>query len=168
MNDAVLTTLFGTTAAVAALAAARRRFQLSRAKHRSLAGHARMARRLASVLPGVHYNAERFFNCDQAPENIVANRRAGFERLASLLNSRHAKSIALSAEARESISDLQFTGAYRVPFQFSQHLRTHIRLGSFLQSSNYMVYVLLLNGIFCLKLLQQQLEVTVLFYEGLV
>lgn len=135
MNDAVLTTVFGTAAALAALAAGRRRVQLSLAKHRSLAGHARMARRLASLLPGVHYNAERFFNCDQAPEHIVAQRRAGFDRLASLLNSRHAKSIALTSDARESISDLQFTSSYRVPFQFSQHLRTHLRLGSFLQSS---------------------------------
>jgi glutamate-1-semialdehyde 2,1-aminomutase len=37
--------------------------------------------------------------------------------------------------AREHLPDLQFTGRYRVPFQFSPYLREHLQLGAFLQSS---------------------------------
>lgn len=136
MTETIFATLFLAAATTTTLAAARRRFQLSRAKHRSLAGHARMARRVASLLPGVSYDAERFYGCDGAPDEIVSNRRAGFHQLAKLLESRHPKSIALTADAKASISDLQFTSAYRVPFQFSRYLSANLRLGSFLQSSN--------------------------------
>jgi glutamate-1-semialdehyde 2,1-aminomutase len=41
----------------------------------------------------------------------------------------------VTAEAREGLSDLQFTDAYRVPFQFSRMVREHLRAGSFLSSS---------------------------------
>ena len=34
------------------------------------------------------------------------------------------------------ISDLQFTGAYRVPFQFSRFVRAHLTAGAFVQSSD--------------------------------
>src|SRR5262249_14511503 len=40
-----------------------------------------------------------------------------------------------SADASQSISDLQFTDAYRVPFQFSRFVQRHLASGSFLQSS---------------------------------
>ena len=35
-----------------------------------------------------------------------------------------------------AISDLQFTDAYRVPFQFSRFVRTHLKAGTFVQSSS--------------------------------
>jgi glutamate-1-semialdehyde 2,1-aminomutase len=35
-----------------------------------------------------------------------------------------------------SVSDLQFTSRYRVPFQFSAHVRRHFKAGSFLESSS--------------------------------
>ena len=123
-------------ALVAALPRARQRLQLSRAKHRSLAGHSRMAKRVAGLLPGYAYDEVRFFGADAAPAEVQARRRAGFAALAAELNSRHARSIALTAQAREVISDLQFTGAYRVPFQFSPYLREHLKLGSFMQASD--------------------------------
>jgi len=34
------------------------------------------------------------------------------------------------------VSDLQFTGRYRVPFQFSSHVQRHLRSGSFLTASD--------------------------------
>jgi glutamate-1-semialdehyde 2,1-aminomutase len=40
-----------------------------------------------------------------------------------------------TAEATELISDLQFTEAYRVPFQFSRLVRRHLPVGAFLKSS---------------------------------
>jgi glutamate-1-semialdehyde 2,1-aminomutase len=110
---------------------ARRRLQLSRAKHRSLAGHSRIAKRIASLIPGYAYDETRFFSADGAPADVAAQRRAGFMRLAALYAERFPKSAALTAQAREGLSDLQFTGHYRVPFQFSPLVRQHLKTGSF-------------------------------------
>ena len=65
-----LTTLAGTLLAVLALPRARRRLELSRAKHRSLAGHSRMAQRVARLLPGFAYDEARFFAADDAPAGL--------------------------------------------------------------------------------------------------
>ncbi|WP_066268635.1 aminotransferase class III-fold pyridoxal phosphate-dependent enzyme [Hydrogenophaga palleronii] len=120
---------------VLALPYLRQRLQLSRAKHRSLAGHSRMAKRLATWLPGYAYSEARFFDIDGAPSDVAARRRHGFEMLASGFARRYAKSLALSAQAREGLADLQFTGSYRVPFQFSPYVREHLKVGAFVQSA---------------------------------
>ncbi len=112
-----------------------RRLSLSRAKHRSLTGHSRMAQRVARLIPGYAYDEARFFAADDAPPEVAAQRRAGFERLAALYEQRWPRSAQMTARARESISDLQFTSRYRVPFQFSPYLREHLKLGNFLQAS---------------------------------
>jgi glutamate-1-semialdehyde 2,1-aminomutase len=113
----------------------RARFELSRAKHPSLAGHAKWSRRIAKLIPFYEYDEPRFFQCDGAPEGITAKRRAGFQRLSALYKQRFPSTIALTAQARTAISDLQFTGSYRVPFQFSRYTREHLATGSFLQSA---------------------------------
>ena len=122
--------------ALAALAPAiRQRIQLSRAKHRSLAGHSRMAKRLARWLPGYSFDENQFFGCDAAPKAVQATRRAAFFELAQTLQTRHRLSIEATAQARENISDMQFIAAYRVPFQFSPLVREHLKVGSILQSA---------------------------------
>ncbi len=113
-----------------------RRLELSRAKHRSLAGHSRMAKRVARQVPFYGYEDERFFGADGAPAAVVAQRRAALARLAAVYGERFPKSVALTAEAREGIADLQFTGAYRVPFQFRAGLGQQLAAGSFLQGSS--------------------------------
>lgn len=118
------------------LGAARRRLLLSRAKHRSLTGHVRMAKRVANLLPFYEHDAHAFFRADDPPEAVAAARKAGFERLAALYAERFPKSVALTAEARSGLSDLQFTAAYRVPFQFSRYVREQLPPGSFLRSSS--------------------------------
>ena len=123
-------------AGLAVLPLVKRRLELSLAKHPSLTGHSRMAKRVASLVPGYAYDNARFFDCDGAPAAVIARRRAGLHRLGSTFEARHAKSIAMTAQAREGISDLQFTGAYRVPFQFGPVLRQHLKLGSFVQRSD--------------------------------
>ncbi|MCZ2497629.1 aminotransferase class III-fold pyridoxal phosphate-dependent enzyme [Xylophilus sp. Kf1] len=139
MNDTLAPTLALSAVALAAMAwalpAARRRLQLSRAKHRSLGGHSRMAKRLAGWIPGYAYDEEKFFGSDGAPGDVRQRRRAGFQRLSAVLTERHARSIAMTARARTGISDLQFTGSYRVPFQYSPYLRRHLPTGSFLQAA---------------------------------
>jgi glutamate-1-semialdehyde 2,1-aminomutase len=118
-----------------ALPRARRRLQLSRAKHRSLTGHSRMAKRVASLIPGYAYDEAGFFGSDGAPADWQARRRTGFERLSRSFAERYPRSVAATAEARASLPDLQFTGAYRVPYQYSPYLRQHLGVGSVLQAS---------------------------------
>jgi len=112
------------------------RLQLSAAKHRSLTGHSRMARRFAALVPFYEYGEDRFFRADDAPDAVAANRRAAFMRLAGLFEQRFAKSAALTGEMQEGVSDLQFTSRYRVPFQFSRYVREHLKGGSFVASSS--------------------------------
>jgi glutamate-1-semialdehyde 2,1-aminomutase len=112
-----------------------RRLQLSRAKHRSLAGHSRMAKRLARLLPGYAYDEAQFFACDGAPAEVVQRRRAAFDTLCAGFAQRYAQSLALTAQAREGLADLQFTGKYRVPFQFSPIVSERLKVGAFVQSA---------------------------------
>ena len=113
-----------------------RRLQLSLAKHRSLTGHSRMARRFASAIPFYEYDAGRFFRADGAPEGVAAARREGFHRLAALFAERFRETAALTAGIVDAVSDLQFTSRYRVPFQFSRFVRENLRAGAFLRSSS--------------------------------
>lgn len=108
-----------------------RRLQLSQAKHPSLAGHSLWAKRIGRLIPGYSYGEAQFFSADDAPAEVVAQRRAGFERLSRSLRERSPQTLALTAETREGLSDLQFTGRYRVPFQFSDYARAHLPVGAF-------------------------------------
>ena len=112
------------------------RLELSRAKHRSLTGHSKMARRFAGLVPFYEYDESRFFQADGAPARIASQRRDGFMRLAEVYRRRFAKTAALTGEIVESVSDLQFTARYRVPFQFSRVVRDYFKAGAFLESSS--------------------------------
>jgi glutamate-1-semialdehyde 2,1-aminomutase len=112
------------------------RLQLSMAKHPSLAGHSRMAKRVARLIPHYSFNQNVFFKVDGAPQEIALLREAGFMRLSKAYKERFTKSVELTNQAAEVISDLQFTGRYRVPFQFSDLVSKHLKSGSFMQSSS--------------------------------
>jgi glutamate-1-semialdehyde 2,1-aminomutase len=136
MSETYFLYALGAGALVLLLLRLKARLELSRAKHPSLSGHSRMARRLAAFLPFYEYDEARFFRSDDAPEEIAARRRAGFMRLAELYRGRFAETVKLTAEVEDSISDLQFTGAYRVPFQYSRFVRRHLKAGAFAGSSS--------------------------------
>ena len=125
----------GAAALATSLVTLRRRLELSKAKHRTLTGHARMARRVAALVPFYDYSERRFFCSDDAPEEVVARRRAGFKRLSALYDTRFAETIRRTAEVSDGISDLQFTDAYRVPFQYGRVVRQHLKSAAFVQSS---------------------------------
>ena len=112
------------------------RLLLSRAKHPSLGGHARLARRLARLVRYYDYDETQFFSADDAPAEVAAVRRAGFTQLAQLYAQRFAKGAALTRETARSVSDLEFTLRYRVPFQFGRTVRQYLSAGSFLESSS--------------------------------
>lgn len=112
------------------------RLQLSRAKHRSLSGHARISRRLARLLPYYAYSEDRFYRADDAPAEIAAQRQSGFVRLAHALRAGAPRTHALGDELGPGVSDMQFTSLYRVPFQFSRYVQEHLRVGTFVESSS--------------------------------
>jgi glutamate-1-semialdehyde 2,1-aminomutase len=129
-------TLAGMAALLAALPKLKQRLELSRAKHPSLAGHSRMAKRVARLLPGYSYDETQFFGSDGAPSEIVERRRFSLQRMEALFDRRYPLSAAATSEAADAISDLQFTSAYRVPYQYSDYLRQHLRTGNFVESSS--------------------------------
>ncbi len=113
----------------------RARYALSRAKHRSLTGHAKMSRLVARLIPFYEFDIGDFFRSDGAPPAVATRRQDGFFRLAGLYQERFAKGRQLTLQAATRISDLQFTEAYRVPFQYSRLVREHLGTGAFMQSS---------------------------------
>ncbi|MHB2206294.1 aminotransferase class III-fold pyridoxal phosphate-dependent enzyme [Methylobacterium sp. CM6257] len=130
--SALLATLSATTAAaLLALPRAAQRLQLSRAKHPSLTGHARMARRVAGLIPHYAYSERGFFRSDDPDEAVALRREAGFARLSALFRTRFARTRAETEAVRDGLSDLQFTGLYRVPFQYARHVREHLSTGAF-------------------------------------
>jgi glutamate-1-semialdehyde 2,1-aminomutase len=132
----VLYAIGGAVALAALFIRVKARLELSMAKHRSLTGHSRMARRIASLIPFYDFDEDRFFRSDDAPQDIAARRRDGFMRLSGIYRQRFSQTIAMTAEAAVGVSDLQFTAAYRVPFQFSRVVRQYLPTGSFLASSS--------------------------------
>ena len=112
------------------------RIALSRAKHRSLAGHSKMSRRISKLIPRYEFEIDKFFCSDGALPDVATKRQDGFFRLGALFQEKFAKSRALTAEAASRISDLQFTQSYRVPFQYSRLVKEHLGAGSFMQASS--------------------------------
>ncbi|MBB6092294.1 glutamate-1-semialdehyde 2,1-aminomutase [Povalibacter uvarum] len=111
------------------------RLELSLAKHRSLAGHPRNSRRLSRLIPFYEYPQEQVLAVDGATPEVSERRRLGLRKLETLFTERFNRSRALTRQTKNSVSDLRFTGKYRVPFQFRRLLRG-LTAGSFLQSSS--------------------------------
>lgn len=111
------------------------RLALSRAKHRSLAGHSKMSRRVSRLIPFYEYDDHQFFCSDGAPDAVATQRHDAFFRLAGFYQDRFALSRQMTQEAAAHISDLQFTEVYRVPFQYSRLVREHLGTGAFMESS---------------------------------
>lgn len=122
-------------AALYLVRALHRRLLLSRAKHPSLRGHSRMAKRFARLVPSWSFDEERFLDADGADAAVVARRRAGFDALAKRFQKRSPTSIAMLERLAEGVSDLQFTGRYRVPFPFSEQVRQRLKSGIAVQAS---------------------------------
>ena len=128
--------VLGAAIALVLLARLKTRLELSRAKHPSLAGHSRWSRRFAALVPFYEFDETKFFRADNAPDSVSEQRRNGFKRLAALYGERFPKTAQQTGEVQGGISDLQFIGSYRVPFQFSRYVREHLKAGSFVQSSS--------------------------------
>jgi glutamate-1-semialdehyde 2,1-aminomutase len=121
---------------LAGLRRVKNRAELSLAKHRSLAGHPRNARRLASFLPSYSYDVAHVFGVDGAPEDVVARRKIAFDELVTQLQKRSPKSLQETADVVNGLSDLQFISAYRVPFQFRKLAGKGLKIASFVQATS--------------------------------
>ena len=137
MDSTPLILILAATAVLGALALIKlyARLMLSRAKHRSIAGHSKLSRRIARLIPFYDFGVDAFFASDGAPAEIAGRRRSAFFRLAQDCKTRFAKSRQMTAEVAQGISDLQFVETYRVPFQYSRLVREHLGAGAFVQSS---------------------------------
>jgi glutamate-1-semialdehyde 2,1-aminomutase len=112
------------------LRAAQQRLRLSLAKNASLGGHARMSRLLAKCVRTYHYQGDEVYGCDGAPPEIQRQRAEGFEQLSMRLAARFPQTRELGLQLESAISDMQFTNAYRVPFQFRDLVRDKLAVGA--------------------------------------
>src|SRR5579862_2929725 len=136
MTDTLILWALGLLAVAVLLWRLQLRLELSLAKQRSLAGHARMSRWFARLVPFYEYDDAEFFRVDGAPPEIEDRRRVAFDRLSALYTQRFHKTARLTQELQGEISDLQFTSRYRVPFQFSAYVRRHFSAGSFVETAS--------------------------------
>jgi glutamate-1-semialdehyde 2,1-aminomutase len=125
----------GAAAFAASLLPMKARIELSLAKHRSLAGHSRMARRVAALVPRYEYGEEEFFSSDDPAPEVAARRRTAFMHLSALFSARFQETLRRTLEVQDAISDLQFTSAYRVPFQYRGIVRRYLGSGAFASAS---------------------------------
>jgi len=111
------------------------RLRLSRAKHPSLRGHSKLSRRVARLVPFYAYGENSFFSSDGAPDKVAARRRAGFDRLGQQFRQKAPQSLAMSEVLEDGVSDVLFTNHYRVPFQYRDYVRKHLRTGTLVDAS---------------------------------
>ena len=112
-----------------------RRVLLSRAKHPSLSGHARWARRIARLIRFFAYDDDTFFASDGAPDAIARARRNGLERLRREVRETAPRTVETNESLRNSISDVCFTTAYRVPFPYRNLVPEELRYGSIVEET---------------------------------
>ncbi|TYK65743.1 aminotransferase class III-fold pyridoxal phosphate-dependent enzyme [Colwellia echini] len=98
------------------------RLALSKAKHPSLRGHSKWSRRLAKQVKFFEYKEDSYFAVDGAPINIATQRKQAFHQLKDRMAAQSPKTIEFSYGLQQSVSDLQFTSNYRVPFPFRNQL----------------------------------------------
>lgn len=112
------------------------RLRLSRAKHPSLRGHAKWSRRLARLVPYYSFDNHGFFTSDGAPESIAEQRRNALQRLQQAMKKRSPASLAFVNSLEHGISDVNFTSAYRVPFQYRAQLPRALLQGSIVNETS--------------------------------
>lgn len=111
------------------------RLQLSLAKHPSLRGHAKWSRRLANWVAYYEFDRDRFFSSDGAPPQVAQQRRAALLRLRSHSAEGCAQSISFGQSVQDSISDVDFTANYRVPFPYRSQLGEELKFSSVVDAS---------------------------------
>ncbi|MFT6906178.1 MAG: glutamate-1-semialdehyde 2,1-aminomutase [Oleiphilaceae bacterium] len=104
------------------------RLQLSKAKHPSLRGHAKMSKRVARLIPFYEYQDNEIFGVDGAPESLQQQRRTAFYKLSHFFQENCPQSLIKSEEMEGQVSDVDFTQYYRVPFQFRNFVARELKV----------------------------------------
>lgn len=128
--------ILGAAAAAVAAHAGWRRLELSRAKHPSLRGHARMALRVSRWVPYYDLQGERFFGADGAPAEVAEQRKKAFAELSSHFQRKAPRTRAMTREIQAMAADLEFVNAYRVPFAFRKMVQAALPVGSVYEHSD--------------------------------
>ena len=111
------------------------RLRLSRAKHPSVRGHAKWSRRLARQVAYYDFGEQKYFSSDGAPPDIAGKREAAMNRLIAQTRSKSPKTLAFAESLQNSISDVNFTSAYRVPFPYRARLGKELKSGNIVEES---------------------------------
>lgn len=111
------------------------RLALSRAKHPSVTGHAKLSRVLARWLPYFEYGPDDVLCSDGCPEEIRHMRAEAFERLSTRLTEKRPRSLEMTARLAGGLSDLQFIDAYRIPYPYRAQLAQKLRVGALYEAS---------------------------------
>ncbi len=136
VSSNILAIIVGASAVLWLLSRVPARLRLSRAKHPSLAGHARIARQIARFVPFYEYDEADVFDCDGASADLAGQRRHAFFELAHRLAAAGPASLAATRALEPAVSDLQLTNLNRVPFQFRSLVRRHLPLAAFADASS--------------------------------
>ena len=94
-----------------------------------------VSRYLSRFVTSRDLTEEELLRADGAGEAWVERRRAGLQGLAAVLHTQYARSIAWGNAIRDSLSDLRFTDASRVPFPFVRAIREKFNLCSVVTES---------------------------------
>jgi glutamate-1-semialdehyde 2,1-aminomutase len=111
------------------------RLRLSLAKHPSLRGHSKWSRRLVRLVAYYEFDDQRYFRSDGAPPAIAGKRRTALKRLKADVASKSPKTLAFVESLQDSISDVRFTSAYRVPFPYRAGIGKELSMGSIVDES---------------------------------
>ncbi len=111
------------------------RLQLSLAKHPSLRGHAKWSRRMARFVAPFDYDKAHFTQCDGAPDAVAATRQRSLAALEQRYATHFGKTLDYMRSLSQSVSDVQFTTRYRVPFPFRNCVGELLRYGSVADAS---------------------------------
>ena len=79
---------------------------------------------------------EEFYRADGAGPREVERRTAGIARLARQFRENYPQSVAWAESLRDSLSDLRFTDANRVPFPFARFMRERFNLAAVVTASD--------------------------------
>jgi glutamate-1-semialdehyde 2,1-aminomutase len=88
-----------------------------------------MARRMARLISAFDYDTDRYFSSDLAPAEVAAQRKNGLDRLRKQLSSQSPDTQRFSQSLESSVSDVQFTSLYRVPFPYRKLLPKEFKFG---------------------------------------
>jgi glutamate-1-semialdehyde 2,1-aminomutase len=86
-------------------------------------------------VPYYNFDEFRFYDCDGAPPAVARKRKQALKQLQRETAEQAPQTLNFAGSLKDSISDVNFTSAYRVPFPFREHLGRALKLGSVVEET---------------------------------